>query len=257
MRKETLKYFYVINAIEIPMRLSWSLFPLCYVEKPYNNKIDKYKRARIRAFSSAVDFDSRRENKKKEKRKMAGDKPKVYLDENYGLYYEPGTTMVDGAPEEVLAMSDEHWHQFPPNHPLIQHFFGLCFFLLWMVSFIGNGCVIYIFLKVKHLRTPSNMLVVTLALSDFIMMNTQGPPLFINVFISKMVGIRTFGLRTLWILGWSLWSNFPFGWSSWLDMTDIMWLSKDWLGKRYSMHCILHDSFCIGLFHLSLHFALT
>lgn len=29
------------------------------------------------------------------------------------------------------------------------------------------------------------MLVVSLALSDFIMMNTQGPPLFLNVFVSR------------------------------------------------------------------------
>ncbi len=44
--------------------------------------------------------------------------------------------------------------QFPPANPLIPHFFGIMFFFLWIVSFLGNGCVIYIFLKVKSLRTP-------------------------------------------------------------------------------------------------------
>lgn len=53
----------------------------------------------------------------------------------------------DGAPQEVLDMAHDHWKQFPPSHPAIQHFFGLAFFLLWMISFVGNGLIMYIFLK--------------------------------------------------------------------------------------------------------------
>lgn len=49
------------------------------------------------------------------------------------------------------------WSQFPPANPLIPHFFGILFFFLWIVSFLGNGCVIYIFLKVKGLRTPVSL----------------------------------------------------------------------------------------------------
>ncbi len=64
----------------------------------------------------------------------------------------------------------------------LQHFAGLLFFVLWVISTVGNGLVIYIFLKweiqvyfcisklqrclskcrVKSLRSPSNMLVVSL-----------------------------------------------------------------------------------------------
>ena len=39
--------------------------------------------------------------------------------------------------------------------------------------------------RTRALRTPSNMMVVALALSDLIMINTQAPPLFINVFMGK------------------------------------------------------------------------
>ena len=209
-----------------------------------SNLVAEYKRARIWAFPRRFDFESRRKNKKRGK--MAGDKPKIYLDENYGLYYEPGTTMVDGAPEEVLAMSDKHWHQFPPNHPLIQHFFGLCFFLLWMVSFIGNGCVIYIFLKVKALRSPSNMLVVALALSDFIMMNTQGPPLFINVFISKWWAFGPLVCKLYGFLGGvfgvtSLWMIIMIGY----DRYNV--IVKGLAGKKITP-CI---AFCMILFALA------
>ena len=111
--------------------------------------------------------------------------PTIFLDETYSLHYPPGTRMTDGAPEEVLAMTHKHWSNFPPNHPFVQHIIGILFFILWFISFTGNGLVVYIFLKTKTLRTPSNMLVVTLALSDFIMINSQAPPLFINMFMSK------------------------------------------------------------------------
>ena len=58
-----------------------------------------------------------------------------------------GAKHTDYAPEEVLAMVHPHWTQFEPQHPFIQHFCGIIFFLLWFFSSIGNGLVIYIFLK--------------------------------------------------------------------------------------------------------------
>jgi r-opsin len=53
-----------------------------------------------------------------------------------------------------MTIIHPHWSQYPPVNPLVGHFFGLIFFFLWIMSFLGNGCVIYIFLKVKSLRTP-------------------------------------------------------------------------------------------------------
>jgi len=66
--------------------------------------------------------------------------------------------------------------------------------------------------RVKNLRSPSNMLVVALAASDFIMIQTQAPPLFINVFMSRwwafgklgceLYGFLggVFGLGSLWLI---------------------------------------------------------
>ena len=53
------------------------------------------------------------------------------------------------------------------------------------VNFVGNGLVIYIFLKTKSLRTPTNMFVVNLAISDCIMMCTMGLPVTINAFVQE------------------------------------------------------------------------
>lgn len=93
--------------------------------------------------------------------------------------------MTDGIPADVMEVVNSHWSQFPPANPLIPHFFGILFFFLWIVSFLGNGCVIYIFLKVKGLRTPTNMFVVNLAFSDLVMMTTMGPTVTINVFMQR------------------------------------------------------------------------
>lgn len=55
--------------------------------------------------------------------------------------------------------------------------------------------------RVKTLRTPSNMLVVSLALSDFLMINTQAPPLFINVFMGKYWAFGILGCELYGFLG--------------------------------------------------------
>ena len=80
---------------------------------------------------------------------------------------------MDGLDRAALDIVDEHWAQFPPQHPLANHLIGIAYFFLWIINFFGNGSVIYIFLKVKSLRTPSNMFVVNLAFSDWAMMITQ------------------------------------------------------------------------------------
>jgi r-opsin len=47
---------------------------------------------------------------------------------------------------------------------------------------VGNFVVIQIFTTTKGLRTPSNLLVINLAVSDFLMLFTMGPPLVYNCF---------------------------------------------------------------------------
>ena len=78
----------------------------------------------------------------------------LYLDNEYYLHYPSGMKMTDGVPEEIREVVSDHWDSFAPANPLIPHFFGLMFFFMWIMSFLGNGCVIFIFLKVKSLRTP-------------------------------------------------------------------------------------------------------
>ena len=80
----------------------------------------------------------------------------VYIDENYRLHYPDGASLMDGFPDELREVVDNHWEQFPPQHPMVIDFFGVLFFFLFLICFFGNALVIYVFLTSKDLRTPVN-----------------------------------------------------------------------------------------------------
>lgn len=82
-------------------------------------------------------------------------------------------TVVDMVRPELLHMVSAHWAQFPPMNPLWHSILGFTIFVLGLISMIGNYVVISVFTSTKSLRTPSNLLVVNLAISDFLMMFTM------------------------------------------------------------------------------------
>lgn len=96
-------------------------------------------------------------------------------------------TVVDKVLPEMLHMIDPHWYQFPPMNPLWHGILGFVIGVLGCISVIGNGMVIYIFSSTKGLRTPSNLLVVNLAFSDFFMMFTMSPTMVINCYYETWV----------------------------------------------------------------------
>nr|Q94741.1 RecName: Full=Opsin-1 [Schistocerca gregaria]CAA56377.1 locus opsin 1 [Schistocerca gregaria] len=96
-------------------------------------------------------------------------------------------TVVDKVPPEMLYLVDPHWYQFPPMNPLWHGLLGFVIGVLGVISVIGNGMVIYIFSTTKSLRTPSNLLVVNLAFSDFLMMFTMSAPMGINCYYETWV----------------------------------------------------------------------
>nr|QWV42650.1 long wavelength sensitive opsin [Astenopholis sp. CRS 2021] len=91
-------------------------------------------------------------------------------------------SVVDKVPPDMLHMVDDYWYQYPPLNPLWHAILGFVIGCLGFVSISGNGMVIYIFSSTKSLRTPSNLLVVNLAFSDFLMMTTMFPPMVINCY---------------------------------------------------------------------------
>jgi r-opsin len=64
---------------------------------------------------------------------------------------------------------------------------GFTIALFSVIALLGNLCVIYIFAKTKSLRTPSNLFVINLALSDFMIMFTMGPPMVVNCYYETWI----------------------------------------------------------------------
>nr|QWV42637.1 long wavelength sensitive opsin 1 [Lytta caraganae] len=96
-------------------------------------------------------------------------------------------TVIDKVLPDMLEMVDVYWYQFPPMNPLWHGILGFVIGVLGFVSIIGNGVVIYIFSSTKSLRTPSNLLVVNLAISDFFMMCFMSPAMVINCYYETWV----------------------------------------------------------------------
>ncbi|CAG5058877.1 unnamed protein product [Parnassius apollo] len=96
-------------------------------------------------------------------------------------------TVVDKVPPEILHLVDSHWYQFPPMNPLWHGLLGFTIGVLGFISLAGNGMVIYIFTTTKSLRTPSNLLVVNLAFSDFLMMCSMSPAMVINCYYETWI----------------------------------------------------------------------
>nr|CAH7716982.1 unnamed protein product [Callosobruchus chinensis] len=96
-------------------------------------------------------------------------------------------TVVDKVPPDMLHLVDAYWYQFAPMNPLWHGILGFTIGVLGFISIVGNGMVIYIFMSTKSLRTPSNLLVVNLAFSDFLMMSTMSPPMVINCYYETWV----------------------------------------------------------------------
>nr|QWV42615.1 long wavelength sensitive opsin 1 [Nitops pallipennis] len=99
-----------------------------------------------------------------------------------GSYGGSNLTVVDKVIPDMIHLVDPYWYQFPPMNPLWYGILGFMIAVLAFISIMGNGMVIYIFSTTKSLRTPSNLLVVNLAFSDFCMMATMSFPMIINCY---------------------------------------------------------------------------
>lgn len=79
-------------------------------------------------------------------------------------------TVYEYAPDYVRLYLHPHWKTQKAPHPMLGYFFGLAYFTIGFLAISGNYMVISILTKFKSLRTPSNILVLNLAISDLLLM---------------------------------------------------------------------------------------
>jgi len=91
-------------------------------------------------------------------------------------------TIYQFAPEDIRSFLHPHWHNMKAPHPVAFYFLGVYFLFLGIIAVFGNYCVLRIFGSTPALRTPSNMLVLNLALSDLLLVVTMFPEMIYNFF---------------------------------------------------------------------------
>ena len=113
------------------------------------------------------------------------DHPQVYLDVDYKFHFGSGITVNELVSDEVKALASAHWLSFPPAHPFLVDIIAIFYAILSTVNISANGFIIFLFIKEKSLRTPSNLFILNLAVSDLLMLLTNGVPIAIAPFIGN------------------------------------------------------------------------
>ncbi|XP_041452463.1 rhodopsin-like [Lytechinus variegatus] len=72
-----------------------------------------------------------------------------------------------------------------PLPPFLDHGLSIVLVFAFIFGIAGNGAAIMIFVKTKSLRTPPNMLIVNLAISDFGMVITNFPLMFASTIYNR------------------------------------------------------------------------
>lgn len=92
-------------------------------------------------------------------------------------------TLLSYAPEDIKGLLHPHWHTMKAIHPMWYYMLGLAYLAIGAVALGGNYIVLKIFSSFPALRTPSNMLVINLAVSDFLLMFSLLPECTYNFFL--------------------------------------------------------------------------
>ncbi|EFX70796.1 hypothetical protein DAPPUDRAFT_346935 [Daphnia pulex] len=83
-----------------------------------------------------------------------------------------------------------HWLQFEPA-PLVNHLLLVCIFVfILLTGCLCNIIVIYIFASSRHLRTPANIIIMNLAISDFFMLIKMPIFLYNSLLQGPALGIK-------------------------------------------------------------------
>ncbi|CAG9793897.1 unnamed protein product [Diatraea saccharalis] len=107
--------------------------------------------------------------------------------------------LADGLTGEDLAMIPEHWLTYPAPPASAHTALALLYVFFTAAALLGNGLVIFIFSTTKSLRTSSNLLILQLAILDFIMMAKA--PIFIYNSAMRGFATGTLGCKIFSLMG--------------------------------------------------------
>ena len=62
--------------------------------------------------------------------------------------------MMDGFPDELREVVNDHWGQFPQVHPLVNQLFGLFYLMVTLLCTFSSLFIVYVFATSPELRIP-------------------------------------------------------------------------------------------------------
>ncbi|KAI1278385.1 Opsin, ultraviolet-sensitive [Halotydeus destructor] len=95
--------------------------------------------------------------------------------------YIEKVTWYDLLDESLIAYIPDHWLNFEPPSKGVHFTLGVVYIVLLLLGTLSNGTIIFLYIRCRCLRTPSNLLIVNLAASDFVMI-AKTPVFIINSF---------------------------------------------------------------------------
>ncbi|XP_025192489.1 opsin-2-like isoform X2 [Melanaphis sacchari] len=72
--------------------------------------------------------------------------------------------------DDYIKLINNHWFKFEPPNATSHYILGLLYTVIMVLGCFGNSLVIFMYIKCKSLQTPANVLIMNLAVSDFIML---------------------------------------------------------------------------------------
>uniref|UniRef100_A0A1A9W4B3 G-protein coupled receptors family 1 profile domain-containing protein n=1 Tax=Glossina brevipalpis TaxID=37001 RepID=A0A1A9W4B3_9MUSC len=102
-------------------------------------------------------------------------------------------------PPEEIHHIPEHWLQYEEPPASLHYLLAMLYIFFTIMSLLGNGLVIWVFTAAKSLRTPSNILVINLAICDFLMMIKT--PIFIYNSFMRGFALGNLGCQIFGIIG--------------------------------------------------------
>nr|BAQ54884.1 opsin, rhodopsin-7 like [Epiophlebia superstes] len=90
--------------------------------------------------------------------------------------------------DDYLLLINPHWLRFPPPHPTSHYVLAALYATVMAIGVSGNFLVIFMFCRCKSLRTPANILVMNLAVSDCFLLLKM--PIFIynSIYLGPALG---------------------------------------------------------------------
>merc|ERR1719483_1873707 len=100
-----------------------------------------------------------------------------FLNDFYNNHMKNGVIVEQLVSDDIKEFAAPHWLSFPPSNPFFAVAIAIFYAILTVVILSANGFIIFLFVKEPSLRTPNNLFVLNLSISDFLLILCEGPPI--------------------------------------------------------------------------------